>query len=128
MSQIWHTLGVKFQSKDLVCVKKLTFCNSGSQVDEFMKQQGCESTERGKFVNKCLVDGGHTEGNRSEWPCFNSTFNSKLVDGGPTEGNRSDCDIRKNFNANDYPNIFVKLIWWMAAIPRATGPILNLLN
>jgi len=34
------------------------------QVDEFMKQQGCESTERGKFVNKCLVDGGHTEGNR----------------------------------------------------------------
>ena len=29
-----------------------------------MKQQGCESTERGKFVNKCLVDGGHTEGNR----------------------------------------------------------------
>lgn len=36
------------------------------QVDEFMKQQGCESTERGKFVNKCLVDGGHTEGNRSD--------------------------------------------------------------
>ena len=34
------------------------------QVDEFMKQQGCESTERGKFVNKCLVEGGHTEGNR----------------------------------------------------------------
>ena len=31
-----------------------------------MKQQGCESTERGKFVNKCLVDGGHTEGNRSD--------------------------------------------------------------
>ena len=37
-----------------------------------MKQQGCESTERGKFVNKCLVDGGHTEGNRSDiWPSGN---------------------------------------------------------
>jgi len=34
------------------------------QVDEFMEQQGCENDQRGKFVNGCLVDGGHTQGNR----------------------------------------------------------------
>ena len=47
-------------------VKKRLIGDKRLQVDEFMKQQGCESTERGKFVNKCLVDGGHTEGNRSD--------------------------------------------------------------
>jgi len=34
------------------------------QVDEFMRQQGCENDQRGKFVNGCLVSGGHTEGSR----------------------------------------------------------------
>jgi len=34
------------------------------QVDEFMSQQGCESSQRGKYVNTCLVEGGHTQGSR----------------------------------------------------------------
>jgi len=34
------------------------------KVDQFMEKQGCENDQRGRFVNACLVDGGHTEGNR----------------------------------------------------------------
>ena len=27
-----------------------------------MEDQGCESSQRGKHVNSCLVEGGHTKG------------------------------------------------------------------
>ena len=29
-----------------------------------MKKQGCENDQRGKYINNCLVAGGHTDGNR----------------------------------------------------------------
>ena len=29
-----------------------------------MESQGCENSQRGKFINLCLVEGGHTEGSR----------------------------------------------------------------
>ena len=59
--QVWKLLEIKKSGSCLRSNDKNLL-----QVDEFMEQQGCESTERGKFVNKCLVDGGHTEGNRSD--------------------------------------------------------------
>jgi len=34
------------------------------QVDVYMSQQGCESSQRGKYVNSCLVEGGHISGSR----------------------------------------------------------------
>ena len=29
-----------------------------------MESQGCENSQRGKFINRCLVEGGHTEDSR----------------------------------------------------------------
>ena len=29
-----------------------------------MESQGCENNQRGKFINLCLVEGGHTKDNR----------------------------------------------------------------
>ena len=34
------------------------------KVDKYMQKQGCENSDRGKYINTCLVNGGHTEGNR----------------------------------------------------------------
>jgi len=34
------------------------------EVDKFMEDQGCESFQRGRFINKCVVDGGYTDKNR----------------------------------------------------------------
>lgn len=34
------------------------------KVDKYMKKQGCENSDRGKYINACLVKGGHTDGNR----------------------------------------------------------------
>ncbi|XP_023335629.1 zinc metalloproteinase nas-1 [Eurytemora carolleeae] len=35
-----------------------------AKVDSFMENQGCESFQRGKFMNRCLVEGGFTENGR----------------------------------------------------------------
>ena len=29
-----------------------------------MESQGCENSQRGKYINRCLLDGGHTKENR----------------------------------------------------------------
>jgi len=64
----WFKLRIPYDCSSYIHYYQLqgAFWKDGieEQVDTFMEQQGCENKQRGQFVNNCLLEGGHTQGNR----------------------------------------------------------------